>query len=483
MRLSRRQFMAATGAGSFAVAFPAWIPRVVYANDYCSNRDVIVSIFLRGAADGLTLCVPFGDSNYYTARPTLSIAPPDSSDPNKATDLDGFFGFPPAMLPLLPAYQAGHLLMVHACGSTDSSRSHFDAQRFMEVGKPADPSLFTGWLGRHLYSAAPTAPNAVLRAVGIAYGLQRSLQGGPKALPIPDLDLFGLNGSDLTTAARRDALDDVYQLVADPVMTAAANTQATIDLLNAINFAGYSPGGGAVYPTGTLGYALKSTAALIRANVGVEAVAIDVGGWDTHNNQGIITGTMANLMDTLADALAAFNQDMTSGNGKNVTTVAMSEFGRRVVQNGSGGSDHGHGNCMIVMGKDIDGGRVLRNPWPGLAPGQLYQNLDLEVTIDFRDILAEIVAKRLGNSDLAYVFPDYTPTFQGVVGGCQKGDMNCDGQIDAGDVGPFVQALTSPSSYAADQPSCNIQGADMNNDGANSIEDADSFATTLVNMP
>lgn len=290
--LSRRQFLAASGGALAAAGSTAWLPRVVLAMDECTDRDIIVSIFLRGASDGLTMCVPHGEDAYYAARPVLNVPRPDSGDPNAAVDLDGFFGFPPSMAPLVTAFGAGHLLLVHACGSTDPSRSHFDAQRFMEVGKPADPALFSGWLGRHLATAPPLAPGAQLRGVGIGYGLQRTLQSAPLAIPIPDLDGFGLTGNNGTKPARSVAIGDMYALVDDPVRAAAQTTQATIDLLNTIDFAGYTPGGGALYPSGSFGTAIKSTAALIKADVGVEAIAIDVGGWDTHNNQGPLSGTM-----------------------------------------------------------------------------------------------------------------------------------------------------------------------------------------------
>ncbi len=413
--LSRRNFLAGVGGVAMAAfTAPAWLPRVAVAKDYRSaQRDVMVSIYLRGACDGLTICVPWGENAYYTARPTLNIPRPDSGQSDKATDLNGFFGFPPAMTPLLPAYQAGHLLILHACGSTDPSRSHFDAQRFMEVGKANDLSLTTGWLGRHLLSVAPMDPTALLRAVGISTGLQRTLQGGPLTLPIPDLDAFGLSGNSSTTATRTQALWDMYSGVTDPLHAAGLNTINTINLLNTINFAGYVPAGGAAYPANSFGVALKSTAALIKAQVGVEAIAIDLNGWDTHNNQGPTTGTMAALMTTLAGSLAAFHTDMFTGSNPSFTAVAMSEFGRRVAQNGSGGTDHGHGNVMLVMGGCVNGGQVM-GQWPGLAPGQLYQNLDLQVTTDYRDVLAEIVQQRLGNSDLATVFPGYSPTFKGV---------------------------------------------------------------------
>lgn len=419
LELSRRGFIGAGGGLVLAAAgLPAWLPNVVYAQDACTDRDIIISIFLRGAADGLTLCVPHTEDDYYNARPTLAVPRPDSSDPNKATDLDGTFGFPPMLTPLIPAYQAGHLLLVHACGSTNSSRSHFDAMRFMEVGKPADPAVTTGWLGRHLASSAAMVPSAILRAVGINIGLQQSLKSAPLTLPIPNLDVFGLTGANSTLAARKQALNDMYSLVDEPVRSAALNSHLTSDLLDTINFVGYQPDGGAVYPDDHFGYSLKSTAALIKADVGVEAVALDLGNWDTHIDQGLVQGgTIFNLATSLGAGLAAFHADMFSGNGRNITVLVMSEFGRRLLQNGSAGTDHGHGNVMFVLGNNIAGGRVLTN-WPGLSPGDLFEGRDLEVTIDFRDILAEVVSQRLMNGNLSFVFPDYTPTFRGVTQAC-----------------------------------------------------------------
>jgi hypothetical protein len=239
-------------------------------------------------------------------------------------------------------------------------------------------------------------------------------------------------------------------------------TQATINLLQTIDFAGYQPAGGAAYPGGAFGTAIKSTAALIKADVGVEAVAIDVGGWDTHNSQGPATGTMANLMASLAGGLAAFHLDMFAGNGRNVTVVCMSEFGRRLAENGSQGTDHGHGNCMLVMGNHIAGGRVL-SQWPGLQPEQLFQGIDLQVTTDFRDILAEIVAKRLNNPDLSAVFPDYTPTFQGVTTSCASPDLDGDGDADEADVVVFLGCQTGEGVPHGDSLSCTQ--ADLDGDG------------------
>lgn len=412
--LSRRRFMGLSGAaGLAALAAPSWLPRVAFASNHISGRDVIVSIYLRGAADGLTLVPPFGDPAYYTLRPNLAIPRPDDfGNPNpRAIDLDGFFGLAPAMAPLLEAYQAGTFAIVHAAGSPDPSRSHFDAQRFMEVGKPRDPTLYTGWLGRHLITANQADPTAVARAIGLGFQLQQTLRGGPLSLPIPDLTSYGLTGASSTRTARLNYLSNAYSAVSDPLRASAINTYNTISVMNAINFAAYVPQGGAAYGTSSFHKALRTTAALIKSDVGVEAVAIDRGGWDTHSAQGNFSGTMFNVMTDFATGLAAFHRDIVQQNW-NVTVVVMSEFGRTAAENSSLGTDHGHGGVMFLMGRNINGGRV-HGTWPTLA--SLYQNQDLQITTDFRDVLAEVVSTRLGNhANLAQVFPGHTPTFRGL---------------------------------------------------------------------
>jgi uncharacterized protein (DUF1501 family) len=415
--LSRRQFLGA-GATAAALAIAAGhsaLPRVAFAKDHRSaQRDVIVQIYLRGASDGMSMVVPYAENAYYTARPLLAIPRPDTTDPNKCVDLDGFFGLHQALLGIKPAYDAGKLMFVHACGSKDPSRSHFDAQKFMEVGKPRDPTIATGWLGRHLQTVAPMDPLATLRGVGINTGLALTLVGGPKTLPISNLDTFGLTGAASSLIARRSTLSDMYAGTPDPLKAAASTTLQTIDTLNTINFAGYVPAGGAVYPGNSLGYAMKTSAALIKAQVGVEAIAIDYGGWDTHATQGNSTGGfLFNIMKSLGDTLGAFYADVIAGSTNSVTVIVMSEFGRRLNENGTQGTDHGHGNAMFVMGQAVLGGRVLRI-WPGLAPGNLFEGKDLEVTIDYRDIVSEIIHSRLGNQQLAQVFPGYSPVFRGV---------------------------------------------------------------------
>src|SRR5262245_13021285 len=232
--LSRRQFI--TGASALAGAtvispiFPAWLPQVTLAESYQATRDVIVSIFLRGGADGLSLCVPFFDTNYYLGRTTIAIPRPDSTDPNKGIALDNNFAFPQAMSALVPAFQAGNLLVVHATGSIDGTRSHFDAQRFMEVGKPRDPHVATGWLGRHLASTTPPRSNAPLRALGISNGLAKTLVGAPRTLPIPDPTNFAIAGAVGTRVERANRLRDDFTTSAEPVRSAAIDALNTIQL-------------------------------------------------------------------------------------------------------------------------------------------------------------------------------------------------------------------------------------------------------------
>jgi len=420
--LSRRQFLVdSAGASSMAVmatAFPSWLPKVVLAESYDSTRDVIISIFLRGGADGLSLCVPFGDANYYTSRPTIAIPRPDSTaTATRGIALDNFFAFPRAMQGLVPAYQAGNLLIVHATGSVDPSRSHFDAQKFMEVGKPRDPGIVTGWLGRHLASVPPMRTDAPLRALGFASGLQKTLIGAPKTLPISDPATFGLAGLTATRTERMAWLKSEYGPAPEPLRSSALDALNTLELLRLINFTGYAPANGAVYPNTTFGRAMRSAAALVKADIGIEAAQIDVGGWDTHATQDPLNpgGLMYNNMQGLSNALGAFHADIVAGTqATNVTVVVISEFGRNVRENSARGTDHGRGNCMFVMGRNIAGGRVYAFNWPGLALENLQDKQDLKVTLDHRDILAEIVKNRLGNQNLGLVFPDYVPTFRGV---------------------------------------------------------------------
>ena len=416
--LSRRQFIGTAAGGSVAAVaasyFPAWLPKVVLAETYASTRDVILSVFMRGGADGLSLCVPFGDPAYYTGRTTIAVPAPDATAATKGIALDNFFAFPQAMAGLLPAYTAQDLLIVHATGQFNNSRSHFDAQRYMEVGKPNDPALVTGWLGRHLASAPPIRTTAPLRALGLSAGLAKSLVGAPKTLPIPNPANFAIAGTAASASARLAFLQADYAAAPQPIAASALDATNTVALLQSVGFAAYRPANGAVYPNTNFGNSLKSVAALIKADIGIEAAQVDIGGWDTHSQQDPLAGSMYRTMQDFSNSLAAFYADViTTATTNTVTAVAISEFGRNARENGSAGTDHGRGTVMFAMGKNIAGGRVMTNGWPGLDRTVLENGQDLKVTMDYRDVLAEIVQNRLGNTNLAYVFPSWTATMRG----------------------------------------------------------------------
>lgn len=415
-RMSRRRFLGVTGVGAAAAATaPAWLPRVTFAKDHRgAQREVIVVAFLRGGADSLSMCVPYQESAYYDARPFLAIPRPDSTEPLRAIDLDGVFGLNPVMAPLMPFYRDGKLLIVHATGSNDSTRSHFEAMRLMETGRP---ELFSpnGWLTRHLAQVAPMDYGAALRAVGLSDAVPRSLLGEVRALPIPTPSSFGLVGNPITQTHRFNSIQSSYLQCPDPARRYALNTLQTMNVLSELDIDSYQPDGGAVYPGNRNGQALRSAAALLKGQVGVEVITLDIGlrTWDTHQLAGPLGGPMYDEMRNLSDCLAAFGADMFAGNAPPFTLVVMSEFGRSVLENASYGSDHGRAGAMWIMGSAVAGGRVT-TIWPGLELDQLYDRRDLQVTIDYRDILSEILQRKLGNNRLDLVFPGFTPTFRGV---------------------------------------------------------------------
>lgn len=414
--LTRRGFLQGSAGLALGALMPAWLPRITLAESDSSDRDVIVSIFLRGGADGLSICVPHGDRAYYTARPTLAVPPPDSKRAKRALDLDGFFGFSAPFTPLLGAFRSKELLIAHAVGTLASptTRSHFDAQRWLDVGKPADSGLSSGWLGRHLATVPPSRAGATLRGVSLMPSQAESLRDGPASLPVPNPARFSFDGGYLEVEEMAGLLQRSYDRAPEPLRLAAEQTRATMALLSTVNLGSYRPLGGATYPETDVGQALRSAAALIRADVGIEAIAVDSHGWDTHDNQGTLDGYLAQHMDALAKALAAFHADL-STSGRRYVCVVMSEFGRAVAENDNHGTEHGTANAMLVMGPRVKGGRVLTK-WPGLGRDHLYEGQDLRPTLDYRAILAEILAKRLLNARTEEVFPNFTPKFVGTVG-------------------------------------------------------------------
>lgn len=411
-QLARRAWLGAAwrwGAAA-VVSAPAWLPKLAFAAEGAVNRDLVVCIFLRGGADGLTLCVPHGDDGYYRARRATAVARPDSTNPLRAIDLDGFFGLPPAMAALKPIYEAGQLAVVHATGLTDSTRSHFEAQDRMEAATPGAPPSISGWLARHLL-AVEAPQDGRLRAVAAGGAIPRSLATAPAAIALPDIESYGLAGRPQTNEERTALLRARYEQTAEPLRTHAANVFASIELIRQIGAASQSPAESG-YPDTAFGKGLHAVAALAKADVGLEVACVDLGGWDTHAAQGSTSGQLHAQMQQLAAGLAAFHADM-APRADRYTVLVMSEFGRRVAENYSLGTDHGHGNAMFVMGGNVNGGRVITS-WPGLDPEQLDDGRDLSISIDYRDICAEVLADRAGNPDLDVVFPGYVPNFRDV---------------------------------------------------------------------
>jgi len=411
MRGTRRLFLKDMGIAMFGLGTaPAWLARASAAETAGSRKKVLVAIFQRGAVDGLNVVVPFGDRSYYALRPTIAIPAPNRTK-DAAIDLDGFFGLHPALAPLKSIYDTGHLAIVHAVGSPDPTRSHFDAQDYMESGTPGRKATSDGWLNRALPQESG-APSPV-RAVSVGTDLARTLRGANEALAVNNLNDFKVRdpiGSSLYEA--------MYGSSADALLNGTGRrTFEAVKMVEALQKQPYMPANGAKYPNGRLGQSLQQIARLIKADVGLEVAFTDVGGWDTHVNEVGATpvqGQLANLLSNFGEALAAFYQDMGDGMA-DVTVVTMSEFGRTARENGNRGTDHGHANYMMALGGNIRGGRVF-GQWPGLAQEQLYEQRDLNLTTDFRDVLGELVVRHLGNQNITRVFPGYEgPRFPGLL--------------------------------------------------------------------
>lgn len=359
----------------------------------------LVVVFLRGAADALNMVVPHGEAAYYRLRPGLGIPRPDDPRalPNlRSIDLDGFFGLHPALRPLLPVFREGRLAVVHACGAPDESRSHFLAQELMERGAENPLGPASGWIGRHLAALGGSGSSA--RAVALGEMPQRSLSGPIPVTVMRSIADFHLPGGTKVNDFTR-ALTALYGGT-DPL---AARGRETLDLLETL---GKIQAPADAFPTSAFGQGLAQAAALIHADVGLEAAALDLGGWDTHFAQGGSQGQMAALLSDLAAGLAAFRANLDDRIDR-VNLVVMTEFGRRAYENASLGTDHGHGGLMLLLGGGVDGGKV-HGEWPGLEPEQLFGPGDLAVTSDYRDVLSAVCA-RLGNPDPGMIFPGHAP--------------------------------------------------------------------------
>ena len=390
--LTRRYFLrsSALAVAGFGAA-PSWLLRA--SGQTQDRRKVLVAIFQRGAADGLNIVVPYFEKRYYDLRPSIAIAPPGKS--NGAIDLDGRFGLHPALQPLRPLWDSGQLAIVEAAGSPDPTRSHFDAQDYMESGTPGRPSS-DGWLNRSLTPAGTGV--SPMRAIAVTSQLPRTLRGNQPAVAVNNLEQFQVRDRDAASI-----LESMYATTSHAsLMTSGKEAFDAVRMIESLNRSACTPANGAQY-FGEFGKGLQQIARLIKSDVGVEAAFAEIGGWDHHTNE---APQLQVLLQQFGNSLAAFARDM-GERMADIVLVTMSEFGRTVREDGTGGTDHGHGNVMMVLGGPVHG-RKIYGRWPGLGPEQLFEERDLAVTTDFRDVLGELVERHLGRkSDL--VFPEYKP--------------------------------------------------------------------------
>ena len=423
MALTRRYFLKSAGLSLFGVGFvPSFMRRTAFALEPPSSsasKKILVAIFQRGAADGLNIVVPFAEKDYYSMRPTIAIPAPSGAfsgagEPAQAAiDLDGFFGFHPNLASLKPLFDAQHLAVVHAAGSPDNTRSHFDAQDYMESAAPGIKSVADGWLNRYL-QGTPEADATPFRAVAFAPRMPRTLQGTAPALAMDDLRSFKLRmppvpqGNGHAPAGGLDSVvESMYASASDPLLNSTAREMfSAVTTLERVGTENYNPANGVAYPRGPLSRSLQQIAQLIKADVGLEVAFAEVGGWDNHVNEGGVEGQLAARLKEFGDALCAFHQDM-GDRMADICVLTMTEFGRTARENGNRGTDHGHANVMFALGGSVKGGKVY-GEWPGLKPDQLYEGRDLALTTDFRDVFAEVLVRHLATPNASDIFPGFS---------------------------------------------------------------------------
>jgi uncharacterized protein (DUF1501 family) len=396
METARRSFLKSAGLGFLALGLPPpFLVRAAGA-EQAGRGKVLVVIFQRGGMDGLNVVVPFKDRAYYSLRPNIAIAEPGSGA-ERAIDLDGFYSLHPALAPLKSIYDKGHLAIVHAAGSPDNTRSHFDAQDYMELGTPGIKSTPDGWLNRHLREPART--DSPFRGVALTAQTPRMLAGNAPVLTLASIEEFRLRNESMSRPLQR-----LYAEASDPLFRQGANSLfEALAMLRKLDTK--IPASAVNYPAGRFGAALKQIARLIKANVGLEIAFAEIEGWDTHVNEGGATGQLANRLQELGEGLAVFYQDL-GDRMDDVMLVTLSEFGRTARENGNRGTDHGHANVMFALGGRVRGGKVYGR-WPGLAPEVLYEGRDLDLTTDFRTVCGEVLARHLGQKDVSRVFPGF----------------------------------------------------------------------------
>ena len=402
MSITRRVFLR---NGALAVigtaAIPSFLTRAAYGSvEPGIKAKRLVVIFQRGAADGLNIVVPHGERAYYAMRPSINISR------NQVLDLDGFFGLHPAMSSFLPLWNQHHLAIVHAAGSPDPTRSHFDAQDFMESGTPGLKATTDGWLNRTLQSLPASTDKSAFRAIALGPTLPRILTGAEPAVAVNNINDFGVGGRNPRVTPIANTFEAMYDQSVDAVLHGTGReTFDAVKMMKSADPAKYTPAPGADYPRGRFGDSLRQLAQLIKANLGVQVAFADISGWDHHVNEGSTQGQIANVLREFSQSLSALWIDL-GDLADDTVIVTMSEFGRTARENGNRGTDHGHANVMFVMGGPVKGGRVY-GQWPGLDQSQLYEGRDLAVTTDFRCVLGEAVSRHLRNDRLQQVFPGF----------------------------------------------------------------------------
>jgi uncharacterized protein (DUF1501 family) len=410
--MNRRFFMK---SGSIALASigvslsaPSFLQRALLAQTRervtGGRRKTLIAIFQRGAVDGLNMIVPYGERNYYDLRPAIAIARPQTGNAEAAIDLDGFFGLHPAMSALQPFWEHKQLAIVHASGSPDNTRSHFDAQDYMESATPGRKGTPDGWLNRYLQNKRDPE-RALFRAVSLTQRMPRIFQGSAPTLAISNLNDFTIRAG-RSSGNVQGGFEAIYeQSVNDVLGGTGKETFEAVNYLKQVNPSQYKPQNGAQFPRTPFGNSLLQIGQLVKAQVGLEVAFTDIDGWDTHVNQGNARGQLALRLQDFSSGLAALATDL----GKqmdDVVILTMSEFGRTVRENGNRGTDHGHANAMLLLGNGVRGGKV-HGQWPGLKHDQLYEGRDLALTTDFRDVFAEVAREHLGTSNLQAVFPGF----------------------------------------------------------------------------
>jgi uncharacterized protein (DUF1501 family) len=404
MKINRRVFLKSSGLSLLGLgAVPPFLQRLAFSNT-SENKKILVTIFQRGAADGLNTVVPFGEKLYYSLRPSIAIPPPKQGDSTSVLDLEGFFGFHPSLQPVKSLYDQGKLAVIHAAGSPDSTRSHFDAQDFMESGTPGIKSTTDGWLNRHLQTK-PASSATPFRAVAMSSQLPRALRGKSPALALSNLNDFDVRAGG-QNAAVKASFESMYGQSFDAVLGGAGSEAfEAIRFLKKVNPSQYQPAMGVQYPRSQFGNGVRQLAQMIKANVGLEVAFVESNGWDHHAAEGGVKGQLATRLSDLAQGLAAFYRDL-ENRMDDIVVLTMSEFGRTARENGNRGTDHGHATSMFVLGGPVRGGKVY-GEWPGLEADQLYEGRDLALTTDFRAVFSEIIVKHLGNNNLTTIFPGY----------------------------------------------------------------------------